>query len=388
MISPLDLRQLTTIPGDWHKTPVRANRALENGGGTRFDSARHPLASAGDEIRPKVTVFVPFFNRELYLGATIESVLGQSFGDFELLLLDDGSTDGSRDVVASYNDPRIRLEFNERNLGIPRTRNRGLELARGEYLALLDSDDLAHPQRLERQVRFLDQHSKYAEIGTWCGFIDEYGKRLSRVKRHTIDPDDVRAEMLFRCPISNRSVMGRLAILRNYPYRPDLPACEDVEVHYRIARDHPVGNLPEVLVYGREHPGRTSRILGAQRLELHGRIKRDQLEALGVMPTTADLARHVAIGRRGVAMEIDADYLDWAHEWLSTLHEANRRIGLYDRDAFVRALGLMWVATCWHGRSGLGARLPISIMRAPWVGGALAYGARRNIRFFRRPDPA
>jgi glycosyltransferase involved in cell wall biosynthesis len=349
--------------------------------------SKRPLAHTGDAIHPKVTVFVPFYNRADYLGSTIESVLAQSFGDFELLLVDDGSTDGSREVIAGFGDRRIRVESNEQNLGIPRTRNRGLEFARGEYLALLDSDDIAHPKRLERQVQFLDRHTDYAEIGTWCGFIDERGRRLSRVKRHAIHPDDIRAEMLFRCPISNRSVMGRVAILREYPYRPEFPVCEDVDVHCRIGRDHLVGNLPEVLVYGREHAGRTSRLLGVERATLQAKVKRELLEDLGIKPSAEDLARHVAIGRRETGIKIDEAFLNWTDRWLAALFEANRSNRRYESGAFSRVLGFMWAATCWHGRAKLGVRLPLSLARTPWACRALEYAVHKNLRLLTRGDP-
>ena len=99
---------------------------------------------------PKVTVFIPVYNRAKYIGSAIESILGQTFSDFEILLIDDGSTDRSVEIMESYTDPRIRVLQNDTNLGIPRTRNKGLQGARGEYIAMLDSDDRAYP-RCSRQ---------------------------------------------------------------------------------------------------------------------------------------------------------------------------------------------------------------------------------------------
>jgi glycosyltransferase involved in cell wall biosynthesis len=97
-------------------------------------------------IVPKVTVLIPVYNREKYVAAAIDSILAQRFHDFELLLIDDGSTDGSVEIMRSYTrDPRVRLVCNDGNWGIPKTRNKGTTLARGEYLAMLDSDDLACP---------------------------------------------------------------------------------------------------------------------------------------------------------------------------------------------------------------------------------------------------
>jgi glycosyltransferase involved in cell wall biosynthesis len=157
---------------------------------------------------PKVTVFIPVYNREKYVGDAIESILAQTFSDFEILLVDDGSTDHSVDLIRSYTDPRIRLACNEENLGIPKTRNKGVELARGQYMAMLDSDDRAYPHRLEKQVAFLDNHPDYAQVGSWCRMMDAQGHPLKRIKRQPIFPDDIHAQFLFRCAMSNRSNYG------------------------------------------------------------------------------------------------------------------------------------------------------------------------------------
>ncbi|MBW2258128.1 MAG: glycosyltransferase family 2 protein, partial [Deltaproteobacteria bacterium] len=106
---------------------------------------------------PKVSVVIPVYNRERYIGQAIDSILSQSFRDFELIVVDDGSSDGTPAVVERCGDPRVRLVRHETNQGIPRTRNRGLLEARGEYVAWLDSDDVALPQRLRVQVDVLDR---------------------------------------------------------------------------------------------------------------------------------------------------------------------------------------------------------------------------------------
>ena len=102
---------------------------------------------------PKVSVVIPVYNREKYVRSAVDSILSQTFSDFELLVIDDGSTDGSIAVVQSYRDPRIRLARNNANLGVSATRNKGIQLARGVYLAFLDSDDCAYPDRLKQTSR-------------------------------------------------------------------------------------------------------------------------------------------------------------------------------------------------------------------------------------------
>src|SRR5271170_5563678 len=112
-----------------------------------------------------VTVLMPVHNGERYLAEAIESVLGQSAGDLELLIVDDGSTDRSAEICRDYRDPRIRLVQNPTHLGIVASLNRGLDLAAGAYVARMDSDDISLPERLEKQIRLLDENP---EVGV-CG---------------------------------------------------------------------------------------------------------------------------------------------------------------------------------------------------------------------------
>lgn len=117
--------------------------------------------------KPRISVLVPVYNAAPFIAATIRAVLEQTFEDFELILLNDASTDNSAEIISEFDDPRIRYAENEHNLGISATRNKLISLARGEYIAVLDNDDICLPQRLETQVRFLDTHPDVAIVGTW-----------------------------------------------------------------------------------------------------------------------------------------------------------------------------------------------------------------------------
>ncbi len=309
--------------------------------------------AAGKE--PKVTVFIPVYNRERYIGAAIDSVLAQSFTDFELLVVDDGSTDGSVAQIEAYSDPRVRLERNPVNLGIPKTRNRGLELARGEYIAVLDSDDAVYPDRLAKQVAFLDSHPDFAMVGSWGRAMDQSGRPLRRIKKQPASADEVKAHLLFRCCLNNRSVMGRTALLRQYGYRDDYPRCQDYELLVRLAANHKLGNLLEILVLGRIHDqqitGQTFELGLAKKQE----IASIQLNALGVAHDQHDLERHVVLGRMGkLDYTPDRAFLDWTECWLRRLQEANRTARVYPEPAFARVLGAYWLKACRRTSSRIG----------------------------------
>ena len=304
---------------------------------------------------PKVTVFIPAYNREKYIGDAIESILAQTFTNFEILLIDDGSKDRTIEIMRSYQDPRVRIIRNEHNLGIPKTRNKGIEQARGEFIAMLDSDDRAFPTRLEKQVSFLDAHHDYAQVGSWCRMMDEQGRPLKRIKRQPILPEDVDIQLLFRCSLSNRSIMARTKILQEYGYRNDYPRCQDYDLHVRLAQKYKLANLPECLVYGRIHADQIT----SQTVELGDEKKRaiirHQLNVLGVPYTEEDLGPHLTLSRmRKSQFTPDDDYLQWAENWLLKLQEANLQTHRYSQRAIAQAVREKWIRTCWAAWNGMG----------------------------------
>ena len=323
---------------------------------------------------PKVSVAIPVYNRERYVAAAIDSILAQGFTDFELLAVDDGSTDASRAVIEAYDDPRIRLVATPANAGIAATRNQTVGLARGEYLAFLDSDDVACPDRLARQVAFLDGHPDIAAVGTWVAWIDGDGRPLGRVKRMATAPDDIAAQRLFRPGIVNSAAMARTVVLGGFPHRAELPVGSDYEMWARFAAAHRVANLPAVLVHCREHGQRTTEELAHKVKQVRCGIYAAQLEALGVDFGDDDLERHFLLRRmHKTGFAPDRAYLDWAEAWLDRLRAANASNRLYPEPAFSHELGVFWAKTCRHAAAtiGLGAWarfLAAPLGRAAWPG--------------------
>lgn len=312
---------------------------------------------------PRVTVFVPVHNREDMICVAVNSILAQTFTDFELVVVDDGSTDRTVEVLERYDDPRLRVERNPSNLGIPATRNRGLELARGEYIALLDSDDHAYPERLARQVRYLDAHPDITQVGSWCSFMDAGGKMLGKVRRQPTRSDDIHAHMLFHCPLVNRTVMARTAVLREAGYDTDYPRCQDYDMHARlIANGHALANLPEILVCGREHPGRftgqTSGIGRERKMAIYARM----LARIDIEANDDELAGHHALTRPTERPLSAEEFLGWAEAWLWRIKQANRVRPVYPEPSLSRALGAIWALNCWHARRAVGRRKALARM--------------------------
>ncbi|MDT8410611.1 MAG: glycosyltransferase family A protein [Wenzhouxiangellaceae bacterium] len=321
--------------------------------------------------KPRVSVFIPVHNRENLVCVAINSILAQSFEDFELIVVDDGSTDRTLEVLQSYTDPRVRIASNGQNLGIPATRNRGLELARGEYIALLDSDDHAYPKRLAEQVAYLDAHPEITQVGSWCSFMDSEGQMLGKVRRQPLKPDDIHAHLLFHCPVINRTVMARTEALRSLRYDSNFPRCQDYDMHCRmVEQKHLLANLPKILVCGREHPGRftgqTSGLGRDRKSAIHARM----LSSIDIAATDAELLRHHALSRPNERPVEPVEYLEWAEAWLWRIKQANRHEKVYPEPALSRVLGGIWALNCWQARKTLGRRAALArLARSPLARG-------------------
>ena len=209
-------------------------------------------------MSPQVTVLMTVYNGLPYLGEAIDGILAQTSKGFEFLIIDDASTDGSRDLILSYRDPRIRLIENDSNLGQARSLNRGLRLARGEYIARMDQDDVALPRRLEKQMLYMAQHPQVVLLGTWCQFINEMENQIGRFH----PPTTYQAILDYFAtlnPFAHSSVLFRRVPIQEIGgYQADFLDAADFALWFQLTCQYQVANLPEELVRIRIHPGQTS----------------------------------------------------------------------------------------------------------------------------------
>ena len=202
---------------------------------------------------PKVTVLTSVYNGGKYLRETIESVLNQTYKDFEFLILNDCSTDHSRAIILSYGDPRIRLIDNEHNLGIVDSVNKGLKLARGEYISRLDADDIALPEKLEKQVYFLDQHPDIAFMASAFIVINSAGEFL-REFRPPAESEQLKKELLRKNCLAQSSVMFRKTCIDAVGYyRKEFPQAEDYDMWFRITEKFKFASIEKPLLLWRFH---------------------------------------------------------------------------------------------------------------------------------------
>ncbi len=209
-------------------------------------------------LEPRVSVVMAAYNVEKYLSQAVDSILAQTLADFELIVVDDASTDGTRAVLESYSDSRIRALYNPSNLGQSVSRNKALAAAHGKYIAILDADDIALPTRLEKQAEWLDRHPEVGLLGSYGMTIDEQGNECTRSDYSPTDDADIKWGILFSSPLIHTSVMMQKSVLEQTGGYTDEESIrrafvEDYELLSRVNRCTQAAVLPEVLVKYRWH---------------------------------------------------------------------------------------------------------------------------------------
>lgn len=203
---------------------------------------------------PQVSVVIPVWNGERYLREAIESVLSQDLGSFELVVVDDGSTDGTSAILKEYaNDSRVRVH-RQANQGLVAALNAGIQLARSGYIARLDADDISMPGRLTAQLRHLESHPEVLAIGGAIELIDAEGHKIGR-RNYPVGRHEATSGMLKGCTLAHPAVMMRKdAVLKVGGYRACFQHAEDYDLWLRFIERGPVDNLAEVMIKYRIHP--------------------------------------------------------------------------------------------------------------------------------------
>jgi glycosyltransferase involved in cell wall biosynthesis len=231
--------------------------------------------------RPKVTVLMSVYNGEIYLREAIESILSQTFRDFEFIILNDGSEDDSAQIIERYCDTRIKVVENRQNLGLTRSLNRGLSMAQGEYIARMDADDISFPNRLGAQVGFLDSNPEVGVLGTGFQLIDQLGKTGETL----LFPGEHGLLRWMMCfffnPVAHPTVMMRREMVSMAGgYNEQLSTSQDFDLWRRLSELTCLSNLPEVFLYLRKHKGNVSSTRFQQQQENSFRISQQLISQI------------------------------------------------------------------------------------------------------------
>lgn len=242
----------------------------------------------GNESRPPtVSVIMSVYNGETYLKDAVDSVLGQTYGDLEFIVINDGSEDKTADILASYGDCRMHVVHQE-NRGLTKALNVALKHARGRYVARQDADDISAPDRLGKQVSFMESRQDVALAGSWALLIDEEGDVIGRL-RYVTEPADICERIVNENPYAHGSIIARREALDEVGgYREKFRYAQDYDLLLRMSERRKIANIPEELYYLRHRADRVS------------------IEKQGEQMAFAELARELAKKRRkGQADELE-----------------------------------------------------------------------------------
>ena len=286
---------------------------------------------------PIVSVVMPTFNRQKYLDEAIESITNQTFKDFEFVIVDDSSTDNSVEIIRKHlqKDHRIRLLKNQYKKGIVGALNTAIEAAKGKYIARMDSDDVSLPQRLEKQVQFLESHPEIGACGTW---VRLFGMKEGAEWHLATDPETIQCTMLFCGAIANPTGMFRREVFFDlgFMYDPDFVVAEDFDFWTRISEKVKMANIPEVLLRYRTHGSNSIVTYSRQHLQMSSKIRLRQLRRLGISPTWQEAVIHRKIGNgeyiggKKAMKKVDS--------WADKLIEANKKTKIFPEPAFLEVV--------------------------------------------------
>lgn len=303
------------------------------------------MVSAGKcntAAHPRVSVLIPLYNREKVVAETIRSVLRQTFADFELLICDDCSTDRSVEVVESFTDPRIRLIRNEVNMGSSETRNRLMDEARGEYCAILDSDDIAFDYRLKVQVEFLDSHPEIDACSGPIAIMDGEGGETGRVwYKKPYGHDAVKVRTLFCCALAQTALMFRRGEVQKAGIRYVPGPANDLGFFKSAVHALRFENLGIPLVKYRVWPSQMSTEKAGQRSRALEHLYY-QYDLLGLALTDAD--RQV-LGIVVTGSPVPPEYADKFADLSVRIAMANRRTSVFDQQTLVAYMSDMYRRT-------------------------------------------
>lgn len=294
---------------------------------------------------------MPVYNCGAYLREAIDSVLSQTYSNFELLVLNDGSTDNSREIILSYKDKRIRYIENETNLKLIATLNKGIDLTEGAYITRMDADDTMPPERYEIQMKYMLKHPDVDMCSVWAHVTDENGQRIGELKG--IDTSElINVSLFFTNPINHPGILCKSKVLKDNKYKNFLHA-EDMELWVSLRDKHYVMvNLPRYLYSYRWYGNNVSNTNAEFQLAQKKKLLQIQLESFfgrEVSEVEIDL-HHLSLelyrwGNKSVH-QLDAEVLQKEKEWLELISKQNRSVQKFsqiDLDAF---LCNRWMVCC------------------------------------------
>ena len=293
-------------------------------------------------MNPAISVIMPLYNTAAYVSAAVESILAQSFWNLELVVVDDGSTDGCVEVVRAIADERIRVLSGYINGGPGAARNRGVSVARGKYLGFFESDDLAEPGMLAGLMEGMTDGCDI--VSGWYEGMDDAGELSGIDFKPVISEEKLAGSMLFRNCIATSVLLMKRECIEGQKFDETLEPVSDFDLWARLMVAHKTTQVRRVLARYRTHTGSISHRKRELTDECMRRIYRRQLERLGVEAADEEIELHAQLS--GLTFGTPKKTVVAAENWLLKLDEANAKEGLYPSGAFREILGERWYGVC------------------------------------------
>jgi glycosyltransferase involved in cell wall biosynthesis len=280
---------------------------------------------------PLVSVNMAAYNAAPYIAEAIQSVINQTFQNWELIIINDCSTDTTAAEIAKFSDPRIKVFHNEQNEGIVYTRNRALHYSQGNYIAVLDADDVFLNAKLEVQVDFMEKHPDYGMTGTAFQIMDQEQKTLSKIYCWYAKPEYFPAILLFNNYFVHSSVLFKTELAKDILYKPLIKGCapgEEYQLFVEIARSHKLYNINRELVHYRQHALGISKVREDKIKEYIDIIVKSQLKRLNITPDQAQFELHKSI--HFAFSDLQMSHIRNIKKWMNYLIKQNNKLAIYD----------------------------------------------------------
>jgi glycosyltransferase involved in cell wall biosynthesis len=299
-----------------------------------------------------VTVLMPTYNSEKYLGEAIESILKQSHEDYEFIILDDGSTDNSYQIAKSYQDDRILLIRHKENKGLVATLNEGIKKARGKYIVRMDADDISMSDRIMTQIKYMENNQDIGVCGTWVRVVGKEGSTW----KYPLDHESIATQLFFESALAHPSVCIRKSVLINnqITYNSQYEYAEDYKLWIELSRVTKLANIPQALLEYRTHPAQIGSDKSQEQLEINETIKLEQLHRLMGSVSKKDQKIHLKATSwyKNASKQDIADIGEWYHK----LFRANLTNKIYRQSILTSIIADHWLALCYLAK-------PLGIMR-------------------------
>ena len=295
-----------------------------------------------NESSPMITVLMPVFNGEKFLQKAIQSILDQTFTDFEFIIINDGSDDSTLEIINLFHDPRIRVCSNEFSLGLVKSLNIGIKLARGRYIARMDCDDISLPTRLITQFRFLSIHPEISVCGSW---IKTIGAGVGEIRKYPLTSEDIQCELLFRSPLAHPSVMfNREKLQDNLIYDERYEKAEDYELWVRLSQSFNLANINQVLLLYRCHNHQVSKTSTETQKALSNILRQAQIQKIGLQFTSDEINIHQRLSNGEIIGQ--SEFCFQGKIWLEKLYEFNQNNNIFSSHSFSKLLSTQLYILC------------------------------------------